>query len=157
MRKIIATLLAAVYGMILVVTPLLAYTGPTDVTASVTVTEVCGLTIDNSAISFGTNVMPNTQNNSADKTVTATTDPEQNVNIDVTIGGTDWSGPGSMGVGQTKYSQDGGVSWNTLTGSAPLFSISTSHSKTSTFVLDIPNNQPAGSYTQTITYGFSCD
>lgn len=154
MRKIIAVLLA-ICGLLSVAPAFATTGGSSGVTASVNVQVVCSLNIDNNAINFNT-PLPGTNDNPADLTVKATTASEQNTQIDVTIGGTPWSGPSSMVVGQTKYSLNGIAPWTPLTSSAPLFSSSTSHFETATFVLDIPNNQPAGIYSQTITLTFDC-
>jgi len=161
LRKIIATLIVAACALMSTAVPILAE--PSHVTASAHIIGQCGMSLSTTpssetlSISFGS-VNENDAKVPADKTVTVTLGGSTNTPTTVNIGGNAWSGPNPMAVGQTKYSLTGGSSWTELTSSAFLFSSNApNHSETTTFALDVLSVQPAGDYSQTITYDFRCN
>jgi hypothetical protein len=158
-RRLIAGLVIAVTFVALISTPSMA-ADESAVEASVTVTEVISITLSDSApagIHFGS-LAPGTTNNpdeDSDNTtpsITVNVGSETNVNIDLQINGTDFSG--TFTVDNAKCSTTYAGTKNTL--STDYATISTSitpgGSQSLWHWLDVPAGTPAGSYTSTFSY-----
>jgi hypothetical protein len=124
-------------------------------TASVTVPASCGLAATD--VNFGS---LSTGATSGDVTSTVSM-PSGNTPVTPTISGTAWTGGTGMVVGQTHWymtaSQPYGT-MTTLTGTGVSIGQQVSYGspKTVYFKLQIPNDQAAASYSQTITFTASC-
>ena len=143
-------------SMILAMAALAANVLAATSTASVTVPASCGLAATD--IAFGS---LSTGATSSDVTSTVSM-PSGNTAVTPTISGLPWSGnpSGSMVVGQTHwYMSDVAYGSMTTLTNAPVSigqQVSYGSSKTVHFKLQIPNDQAAASYTQTITFTATC-
>ena len=165
MKKILAGIVAAVYSVMLVAAPVLAQTAGVD--ATVTVAAVCEFSVDPTAINFGSTDGTSNEQTLGPGTVTASNDGNTDI-TSLTVEGTNWSGPAALGVGATSFEDDGedpgaGFPFNealalspgtVIYGSPPL---ADEASDTVDFKVTIPADQPAGDYSQTITFTFGCD
>lgn len=169
-RKVIATLVAAVCALMLTAIPLFA-DGTTGVPATVTVEGLCQFTANTTAIDFDT-VPPGQKSKVETRWVNLTTNNA--LGGSVNISGTNWctgdfnpdgtcTNPPTpyMPVGQTKYDKNTAVDPTT----ALLLSPGTYLINSSVPIMEwddisyqvtIPPLQAADTYSQTITYDFSC-
>ena len=154
-------ILGCIIALVLVATitiPAMAETS--DLTASVTVTEFASVTItDNGAagLSFG-NLEPGTvmQAETSSPSVTVTAAAENNVDMNITISGIDFSdgGTNSFGIGNAYWndSNETGTATAMSTTAAGVAILAAGTSVDIYHWLSIPANQAAASYTSTFTY-----
>jgi len=175
LRKLIASLVAAIYSVMLTASPVLAQT--TGVTASVTVETICDVDASPGSITFdggglGGTVPPGTNSgsdlpNHADDDETVTLANNGNADTtSLTVEGIDWAGanpPNAMNVGRTEYDPDGLQSFSgtalVLNPGATIYGgvLADNDSNDLLFRVLIPADQPADTYDQTITFTFGCD
>jgi len=159
MKKIIPILAIAAVSLMLAVMPALGETTtttpPIEIQATVTVTAVCGLSVDQTSLTFGNLLQGGTSS-----VLTRSADLTTNTPTTVTIAGVDWVGVNqahTMSVGQTAYGVDVTPGTALTTSAATLFPSSSVNEQHSVgFQVAIPNPQPADTYSQTITIGFTC-
>jgi hypothetical protein len=165
--------IGAILGMTVVlaalftsVQPVLSQTNETATTASVTVNKYISVTLSNVPIQFGS-VDAGSTNNPATVgngyPMTIQIDSVTNVNTNISVNGSDFSGPGTFGVGNLSFSNSSSVS--TATNMQSVFSSGPPYSnwvnivapaggaaKTADayFWVSIPSGQIAGSYSSTV-------
>ena len=174
MKKLILTVLLGIIGLLLAnfalgVTP--ATPVETEGTASVGVNEIISFTVvdhDPSGIGFG-DFNPGTSDNEAtpNPAVNLTVGSSTNVDVNVSLKGTDWSGQAAMTLADTSVKFDDDADLADDTGNEPIGTLTTAYqiwyevsaplggNAPSTEVfhwVSIPANQKAGDYTSTFTY-----
>jgi hypothetical protein len=117
----------------------------------VLIPKTCGITASG-PITFGS-IIPGTATDGDDISIVSNSG---NTPASLGISGTDWTP--YMLVGQTSWSVDNKVNWNTLTGSdvSTGASVSALGTKDVNFQLTVPTGQATGTYSQIITFTGSC-
>ena len=131
-------------------------TGLATVGANLTVNTTCVITLNDTNITFGT-VNPTAI--SGERLVDIKNDG--NALLNATINGTNWAGPASLQVNQTKYANTSGTyaSKTSVTNLSPVqfvFDLGLASSVTEYFQVQIPAGQAAGFYNQTLYVLESC-
>jgi len=161
MKKMFAAIVTAIYGLMLTAAPILAadgqITGSSNVDASVKVLGMCSLNVNTVDIDFG-DLLEGATSSSVARSADLTT----NTPTTVTIFGTNWIGltpSNNFGVGQTEYGLDVAPHIDLdLNPGTTLFSSQVDAPHNVNFQVTIPPHpQPADTYSQTVTIGFSCD
>jgi len=160
LKGIIEVAIIAMVSIISITTIVLAENA-VDVTGSFTNLEVCDIDATEKSLNFGAGLKP--RDVSADQMTTVSQPSGNAETATLEIKGTPWSdGTHTMDAEQTHWSIEtitdfsGGTA---LTADfVPVLSGSFTHSGTPVhFVVKITDNQPAGTYSQTITFQVSCE
>lgn len=159
MKGITLLVIASVLALSVLSVVFAASPGNTDVGASVTVNAYksvtvtpCATPLSFSSVNQGTNDNPVQCAVGGD--IIVTNDVASNANIDVSIKGTDFTGAGTIAVGQAGWDTDDTATTTTAltTGFASVQTGLTPSSSVSTyFFLDVPNPQTSGAYSSTFT------
>jgi len=163
--KILSTIgvLAVLFALFVFAQPVVSVDDTQATTATVTVNEYISVTLANVPIAFG-NLNPGVTDSAATANpTTITVDSITNVNTNISLNGSDFTGPGTIGVGNLSYS-NGSVAATatdmvTAFSSGPPYSDwvdipapggGSAETRNAYFWIDIPSGQTSGGYTSDV-------